>query len=561
LIVAPLLLVMIILQVVFAWAVVPVDPAQRVWRDNAIVLTNLLIGCFALAVATFTFRPALAARAVDALIPCAALWGALSSANIQRTRPAVDLFLVANLGVVLVFRPRLRSLVVTQVLGSAVLCAGILALQHNRAVARTEIVVVATVCFTVLIVGRSNLALLAREVLSRLIIDRQRAQLEAQSSELAALNQSLEDRVQAQVGLIVQRSKELAQLNAELRERVDQGAKELTALLRRAASDRERDKLAIGSVLNDRFEIQSMLGAGGMSVVYRALDRLTGELVAVKVISPTSAHELGAMQRFLREARASVRVEHPAIVAARHVDIADGQLFAIFPFIEGTSLDRVLRRQGCLSIFRAVRIGRLIAAALAATHAAGVVHRDIKPGNVMIAPDERDIRLLDFGISKLHDPEATDQADTREGAILGTPAYMAPEQVTDARHALDHADVYALGVVIFEMIVGTPPFSGSNPRAILVAKVLHAPPTLASVAPEVPEALSVLVSRCIGKTPEERPSARTVCDELLAIENTLADDGEGRSHAVRTSMDPRLASTLNESENENEDERGSGGSQ
>jgi hypothetical protein len=113
LIVAPLLVVMIILQVVFAWVVVPVDPAQQVWRDNAMVLTNLMIGCFALALLTINFLPSLAAHAVDALIPCSALWGALSSANIQRTRPAVDLFLVANFTMVLVVRPRLRSLVAT----------------------------------------------------------------------------------------------------------------------------------------------------------------------------------------------------------------------------------------------------------------------------------------------------------------------------------------------------------------------------------------------------------------------------------------------------------------
>ncbi len=495
LVIAPLLVVMIILQGVFAWAVVPVDPAARLWRDNAIVLTNLLIACFALSQAMFRFRPALAARAVDALIPCAALWGALSSANIQRTRPAVDLFLVANLSMVLVFRPRLRSLIATQALATAVLCAGIIGLQSNRVVARTELVVVFTVSFAVLIVGRSNLALLAREVMARLVIDRQRAQLEAQSVELAALNQSLGERVQAQVGLIVERSKELAQLNAELRERVDQGARDLTALLRRVTGGGDPGGLAIGSVLNDRFELESVLGVSGMSVVYRARDRLTDEPVAVKVISPKSAHELGAMRRFLREARASVRVEHPAIVAARHIDLADGQLFAVFPFVEGTSLDRVLKRQGPLSLLRAVRIGRLIADALAATHAAGVVHRDIKPGNVMITPDESAIRLLDFGISKLHEPESPDYADTGEGVILGTPAYMAPEQVADARQAPDRADIYALGVVLFEMIVGSPPFMGGNPRAILVAKVLHAPPSLVSVAPHVPEALSWLVGR------------------------------------------------------------------
>lgn len=555
LVIAPLLVVMIILHGVFAWAVVPVDPAARLWRDNSIVLSNLLIACFALTLATFRFRPALAARAVDALIPCAALWGALSSANIQRTRPAVDFFLVANLSMVLVFRPRLRSLIATQMLATAVLCAGIIGLQSNRVVARTELVVVLIVSFTVLIVGRSNLALLAREVMARLVIDRQRAQLEAQSVELGALNRSLEDRVQAQVGLIVERSKELAQLNAELRERVDQGARDLTALLRRVSGGGAPDGLAIGSVLNDRFALESVLGASGMSVVYRACDRLTNEPVAVKVISPKSAHELGAMRRFLREARASVRVEHPAIVAARHIDLADGRLFAVFPFVEGTSLDRVLKRQGPLHLLRAVRTGRLIAGALAATHAAGVVHRDIKPGNVMITPDESAIRLLDFGISKLQEPESPDHSDTGEGVILGTPAYMAPEQVADARQAPDRADIYALGVVLFEMIVGRPPFTGSDPRAILVAKVLHAPPALASVAPHVPEALSVLVQRCTAKAPSDRPAASAVCDELLAIEKALPDDGQGRIHAARESMGALLAATINE------DDRSNGGSE
>ncbi|MBL9042928.1 MAG: protein kinase [Myxococcales bacterium] len=123
---------------------------------------------------------------------------------------------------------------------------------------------------------------------------------------------------------------------------------------------------------------------------------------------------------------------------------------------------------------------------------------------------------------------------------------MAPEQVADARQAPDRADIYALGVVLFEMIVGSPPFMGGNPRAILVAKVLHAPPSLVSVAPHVPEALSGLVGRCIAKTPDERPTASTVCDELLAMEKTLPEEGAGRVDAAHKPLDPLLASTINE---------------
>ena len=123
---------------------------------------------------------------------------------------------------------------------------------------------------------------------------------------------------------------------------------------------------------------------------------------------------------------------------------------------------------------------------------------------------------------------------------------MAPEQATDAMNVLDRADVYALGVVLFEMIAGRPPFLGSNARAILVAQVLHAPPSLGSAAPSVPEALSVLVYSCLAKTPGDRPSAAKVCDELSGIEASLADDRQGPAAAARTALDPLLASTLDE---------------
>jgi eukaryotic-like serine/threonine-protein kinase len=261
-----------------------------------------------------------------------------------------------------------------------------------------------------------------------------------------------------------------------------------------------------------------------MGLVFDAVDRITGDRVAVKVIVAESAHQLDSMHRFLREAAASASVSHPGVVSARHVDLAQGRLFLVFPFVEGESLDRVLARVGRLEIARAARIAGSIADALAAAHAVGVVHRDIKPANVMLTA-EGEVRVLDFGISKLHDGSLVDSDATREGVILGTPAYMAPEQVTDAKSTRAPADVYSLGIMLFEMIAGKLPFPDPEPRSVMAAHVLREPPLLAVVAPPTPRSLSEAVDGCLAKNPERRPTAIGLRDAIRALEPDVGSLG------------------------------------
>ena len=498
--------------------------AYRAWRGNALGLGYGFFAVTALGLVALHAWPRVAPRVAALHGPFLVVWGALTSANLQRIRPAFDFFVITSLCLVFLYRPRLLHTVAVQGVAGAVIAAGVLALQPDRAMVQMLLVVDVALCLTVIAVGRSNLVMLARDVTARRVIDAQRAQLAAQRAELAALNQSLEARVDAQVAVIVRRSQEVEQLNAALRERVDQSARDLSAILQRVTRAEGAGPIAPGTVVNERFSVVELLAAGGMGEVYRASDLLTGEAVALKVISAASAHELDAMQRFLREARASVRVEHPAVVSARHVDVGAGRLFAVFPFVEGDTLDRLLQRREPFTVERAVRVAHALADALAAAHATGVVHRDVKPGNVMITPAD-DVRLLDFGIATLYEAEAPWGRETREGATLGTPAYMAPEQVIDAASAGDRADVYALGIMLFEVLAGRHPFAGNSPRALLLAQVSHRPPALrALTGPAVPDALCDLVHRCIEKSPPRRPAARELRDALAAVAEALPDD-------------------------------------
>jgi hypothetical protein len=498
--------------------------AYRLWRSNAFALGYVFFAVTALGLVALHAWPSFAPRVAALHGPFMVLWGAVAAANLQRIRPAFDFFLITSLCLVFLYRPRLLHTVGAQVIAGVVAAAGVLALQPDRGMVQMLLLVDVALCLTVIVVGRSNLVMLARDVVARRVIDAQRAQLAAQGRELAALNQSLEERVDAQVAVIVRRSREVEQLNAALRERVDQSARDLSALLQRMTQGEGAPGIAPGTVVNERFAVAELLAAGGMGEVYRATDQRTGEAVVLKVIAAASAHEVEAMQRVLREARASVRVEHPAVVSALHVDVGEGRLFAVFPFIEGITLDRLIQRAEPFAVGRAVRIAHELADALAAAHATGVIHRDVKPGNVMITPATDRVWLLDFGIASLYEADASWGRETREGATLGTPAYMAPEQVMEAASAGDRADVYAVGIVLFELLAGRHPFAGNSPRALLLAQVSHPPPALrALVTPAVPTALCDLVHRCLEKTPPRRPAARELRDALAAIADALPD--------------------------------------
>ena len=373
-----------------------------------------------------------------------------------------------------------------------------------------------------------------------LMLQRERAEreLEKKGLELASFNEHLEARVASQVAEIVAHAKDAERLNVELRQKVRSRSAELTEALSRAAQGGGPASLAVGDTLAERFLLLGELGRGGMGVVFRARDTATDEVVALKVIQATSADELDALYRFLREASASAQVGHPAVVSARHVDVADGRLFMVFERVDGRGLDRVLRREGPLPAAVVALLGARIAEALAAAHAAGVVHRDLKPGNVMLSASPPSVRLLDFGISKLRETGAAMEHATQQGTVLGTPAYMAPEQVVDSSTASGASDVFSLGVMLYETLSGRLPFDERELYALLFARLVRDAAPLAELASEAP-ALVALIHRCLAREPGARPSAAVLATELDALAEDLgAVEADLAALALRPSLAP-----------------------
>ena len=255
------------------------------------------------------------------------------------------------------------------------------------------------------------------------------------------------------------------------------------------------------------YRILRVLGEGGMGAVYLGEHQALGRLAAIKVLQPALSARADIVQRFFNEARAATAIRDPGIVSIFDFghDSA-GNAYIVMELLDGESLDARLARLGRLRADDTMRIGRQVASALAAAHARGIVHRDLKPDNIFLVPDpevaggER-AKILDFGIAKL----ATDQggSHTQVGSIMGTPAYMSPEQCRGAGEVDARADIYSLGCVLFHVLTGAPPFSGAGMGELLV-KHLHEAPPLVSSRVQVPDALDRLVARCLAKSPSER---------------------------------------------------------
>jgi eukaryotic-like serine/threonine-protein kinase len=364
----------------------------------------------------------------------------------------------------------------------------------------------------------------------------QRAIIERQRESLAALNTGLERRVDEQVSEIVKRAQEVEQLNAQLRERVRARSSELSIALAKLAQDREIDgSLRRGVLLGDRFEVGNVIGQGGMGVVYEGIDRTTSARVAIKVIQAGSSQQLAALRRFLREAKACATVAHPAIVRVLHVDVSDdGMFFQVQELIDG----RPLRTGGhAWEPGVVARFGSVLCDGLAAAHDLGIVHRDVKPSNVLLTRTAPGMKLFDFGIAKLYEEgHSLEEADgTHTGVILGTPAFMSPEQVEGMRAVTAASDVYAAGLILFLLLTGKHPFDGERTLHGIVYSHLCVPaPDARTLLPSVPEALAELVSRCLEKDPILRPSARDLGRKLAAV----ADEQQVPALEVLTRVEP-----------------------
>jgi serine/threonine protein kinase len=275
--------------------------------------------------------------------------------------------------------------------------------------------------------------------------------------------------------------------------------------------DFQSTRLEPGVRIGGRYRVGRLSAEGGMAAVYQARDLWRGETVALKV-APAS-HPSG--RRLLREAALLSDVQHPHVVSYRDSGRVGKLAYLAMEWAKGTTLQRVLRRRRRLGLDESLEVARSVASALAAVHATGVVHSDVKPCNVMVEADLREIRLLDFGIAKLIG--MTD--DVPDGMLLGTPAYMSPEQAC-GRAVDERSDVWSLGVLLFRCLVGHLPFRGPSGHAVLLKVALNEPPDIGKLIPDVPRDVRAVLGRMLvrdlGRRCPDGAAATTEIDRLLS---------------------------------------------
>ena len=267
----------------------------------------------------------------------------------------------------------------------------------------------------------------------------------------------------------------------------------------------------IGKHINN-YEVVSLLGEGGMGTVYLAIHPIMGRKAAIKVLKPELARDESLVSRFFNEARAANAIRHPNIIDIIDVGMLPDENvpYMLMEFLEGESLAGRLERTRPLSIESAVEIACQTASALAAAHSKGIVHRDLKPDNLFLVPDEmvatgERVKVLDFGIAKLRDDMRGSSMKTRTGAIMGTAAYMSPEQCQGLIEKIDsRTDVYALGIILYEMLCGAPPFVSEGFGDIIIMHVMREPEPIQKRNPLVPDSISAAILCSLAKNPDQR---------------------------------------------------------
>ena len=249
--------------------------------------------------------------------------------------------------------------------------------------------------------------------------------------------------------------------------------------------------------LQSRFEILSELGRGGMGIVYKARDRETGEVVAIKILRPELAADPAAMERFKKELRLARKITHKNVCRIYDFHRTENMACISMEFVEGESLRRTLSRSGTLSVSNGIAIARQICAGLSEAHAQEIVHRDLKPENIML-DEAGNVKVMDFGIARLAGSSTQSTA-----MAMGTPAYMAPEQV-ESRPITASTDIYALGLILYEMFTGAPTFVGDTPIAVAIKQIHETPRPLRTGEGSLPAYLGQVILKCLEKNPAER---------------------------------------------------------
>jgi beta-lactam-binding protein with PASTA domain/predicted Ser/Thr protein kinase len=306
-------------------------------------------------------------------------------------------------------------------------------------------------------------------------------------------------------------------------------------------------------VLGDRYEVEGVLGQGGMAKVFKGHDKVLGRPVAVKVLSPQFAGDDQFVTRFRREAQAAAGLNHPNIVSVFDTGSQQDVHYIVMEYVRGRTLRDAIRSEGPILPERAAEIADAVARALGSAHEAGLVHRDIKPGNIMLTSDG-EVKVMDFGIART----ATGDTLTQTAAVLGTASYLSPEQA-QGQSVDGRSDIYSLGCVLYEMVTGRPPFTGDSPVSIAYKHVKEDPVPPSGINPDVPQDLEAVIMKAMAKNQANRYQSademRQDLERLLQGLPTLATPvlGETTEHISRTR--PEGTAVMTQVPPEEEDER------
>jgi serine/threonine-protein kinase len=306
---------------------------------------------------------------------------------------------------------------------------------------------------------------------------------------------------------------------------------------------------AIGTLIGSRYRIDAEIGRGGMSTVYRAFDTVLERTVAIKIMHRDIAHDSDQLERFRREARAVAQLNHPHVVTvidAGEEPSPDGDgassPYIVLEYVDGQTLKSIIRESGPLEIPQALAYSIEIARALGAAHESHIVHRDVKPHNILIS-EEGGAKITDFGIAR----SLTEEGLTMAGRVLGTTDYVSPEQAL-GQPVTGQSDLYSLGVVLYEMLTGSVPFTGDSPVAVAMKHVREEIPDVQRLRPELSAATAAVVDRAVAKDLDERyPDARTMAaalEDVLAVEASRSGQATGEATTVLRTLPGRARARL-----------------